>query len=73
MLSHTIGQALAGFETAGSAKSVRYDLAGLIAGCPQPFILVLDDFHHIRSEESAALVDLIIANLPPASTLVLAG
>ena len=49
------------------------DLAGLIADAVEPFVLVLDDVHHLNSDESASLIDRIIEQLPPHSTLVLVG
>ena len=53
---------------------VRFDdVAQLIADPDEPFVLVLDDVHHIDSDESADLIDLIIDRLPPHSTLILVG
>ena len=49
------------------------DVAKLIAAPEEPFVLVLDDIHHIVSEEAAGFVDLIIDHLPSHSTLILIG
>lgn len=49
------------------------DLAELVAAPIVPFVLVLDDVHHIESEESSQIIDLVIEHLSPDSTLVLVG
>ncbi len=45
----------------------------LIADPDEPFVLVLDDVHHIVSAESAGLIELMIDHLPSHSTLILVG
>ena len=50
-----------------------HEVARLVGELDEPFVLVLDDIHHLVSEESAHLVDAIIGRLPPHSTIVLAG
>jgi LuxR family maltose regulon positive regulatory protein len=49
------------------------DVAKLVAAPAEPFVLVLDDVHHLVSDESAALIDLIIGHLSRDSVLVLIG
>jgi LuxR family transcriptional regulator, maltose regulon positive regulatory protein len=49
------------------------DVAKLVAAPVEPFVLVLDDIHHLVSDESAALIDLIIGHLSRDSLLVLVG
>ncbi len=49
------------------------DLAELVAAPIEPFVLVLDDVHHIDGVESSGVIDLVIDHLPPDSTLVLVG
>ncbi len=49
------------------------DLAELVAESADPFVLVLDDIHHLESDESARVIDLLIDHLPPRSTIVLVG
>jgi LuxR family maltose regulon positive regulatory protein len=49
------------------------DVAKLVAAPVEPFVLVLDDVHHLVSDESAALIDLIISHLSRDSLLVLVG
>ena len=49
------------------------DLTRLISAPDEQFVLVLDDIHHLVSDEAVGLVDLIIDQLPPHSTLVLIG
>ena len=49
------------------------DLAQLIADPDEPFVLVLDDIHHLDSDESAELIDLVVDHLPPHSMLILVG
>ncbi len=73
VLGHALRQALAGLGTAPSGSTAGPDLKGTVASCSEPFILVLDDVHHLESEASAVLLSQVIAGLPPASTLVLVG
>jgi LuxR family maltose regulon positive regulatory protein len=49
------------------------DLAELAAAPNEPFVLVLDDVHHIEGEESSAVIDLLVDHLSPDSLLVLIG
>ena len=73
VLAHTLSQALSGLGPSGPDATPRDATAALVAGCTEPFVLVLDDVHHIESQASAELLELVIANLPWPSTLVLAG
>ena len=78
VLAHTIANGLTDRPWSdvdlGADVGVRFDdVAQLIAAPDEPFVLVLDDVHHIVSEESADLIDLIIDRLPPHSTLILVG
>jgi LuxR family maltose regulon positive regulatory protein len=49
------------------------DLVELVAAPNEPFVLVLDDVHHIEGEESSAVIDLLVDHLSPDSLLVLIG
>ncbi len=49
------------------------EVAGLVGGLHDPFVLVLDDIHHLVSEDSTHLIGVLIDSLPPDSTIVLAG
>ncbi len=76
VLAHVIATELA--DRSWSNLDVDDDVpfegvAQLIADPDEPFVLVLDDVHHIVSEESADLIGLIIDRLPRHSTLVLVG
>lgn len=73
VLAHTLTQGLADLGSSGPDATSGRGLADLVAGCTEPFVLVLDDIHCIDGAASAALFDLVIENLPPESTLVLAG
>jgi LuxR family maltose regulon positive regulatory protein len=39
----------------------------------EPFVLALDDVHHLRSADALAVVDAIVDAVPPGSQVVLAG
>jgi LuxR family maltose regulon positive regulatory protein len=78
VLAHAIANGLTDRPSSdvalGAEVGVRFDDVAQLIGAPdEPFVLVLDDVHHIVSEESADLIDLIIDRLPPHSTLVLVG
>ena len=60
-------------EMAADLPARSNDVAQLVAASEMPFVLVLDDVHHIVSDGSADLIDLVIDHLPPHSTLVLVG
>jgi LuxR family maltose regulon positive regulatory protein len=45
----------------------------LVDGMDDPFVLVLDDVHHVDSAESLAVLDALVRCLPASSTLVLVG
>lgn len=47
--------------------------AELIRSCSTPFVVVLDDLHVIDDVDSSEVIATLGANLPPGSTLVLAG
>jgi LuxR family transcriptional regulator, maltose regulon positive regulatory protein len=49
------------------------DLVELVAAPNEAFVLVLDDVHHIESEESSAVIDLVVDHLSPDSVLLLVG
>lgn len=73
VLGHALRQAVANFRTAPLTSTAVPDLARTLATCTEPFVLVLDDLHHLESEASAALLSKLIAGLPSTSTLVLVG
>ena len=77
VLAHVVANGLAdrrhdNVDTAGGGAPFA-DVSQLIAYPDEPFVLVMDDIHHIVSDESAELIDLIIDRLSPDSTLVLIG
>lgn len=49
------------------------DLVELVGAPNEPFVLVLDDVHHVEGEESSAVIDLLVDHLSPDSLLVLVG
>lgn len=53
-------------------SGIRRSLTGAMRNAP-PFVLVLDDVHHLDSVDSIDLVATLAEDLPPESTLVLAG
>lgn len=53
-------------------SSTNRSLAGMMRSAP-PFVLVLDDLHHLDSSESIDLIGCLAEELPPPSTLVLVG
>lgn len=78
VLGHALVKGLDGHRTpdtdCDAARRAPLDeLTHLVADAGEPFVLVLDDIHHIVSEESAHLICLIVDKLPPDSTLVLSG
>jgi LuxR family maltose regulon positive regulatory protein len=73
VLGHALRQAVASLRTAPLNSTADPDIARMVASCTEPFILVLDDVHHLESGASAALLSQVIAGLPPTSTLVLVG
>ncbi len=60
-------------DNAGTGAGPFDDLAELVAAADRPFVLVMDDVHHISSDDSTGLIDLIIDRLPAHSTLILVG
>ena len=78
VLAHVLTDGLADFEgtdldrqAAGLGSSD--DLWRSIAGIDEPFVLVLDDIHHLTDRASTDPIDVVIENLRPDSTLVLVG
>ena len=61
------------FEGRGVVGIVAPGLGALVDRIEWPFVLVLDDVHHIDSIESLAVLDALAEHLPPSSTLVLSG
>ena len=72
-MSHAIEQIVASLRTGASDSQADPDIARMVASCTEPFVLVLDDIHHLESEASATLLSQVTANLAPSSTLVLVG
>ena len=58
---------------AGPFTTLLPEFRAFVELLDQPFVLVLDDVHHIHDEEALALIDVVAQQLPPGSTLVLAG
>jgi LuxR family maltose regulon positive regulatory protein len=52
---------------------VAPELGSAIGRARRPFVLVLDDVHHLRSQPSVDLLDALVRNVPAASTIVLIG
>ena len=55
------------------ARVVAPALGRLVQRCTAPFVLVLDDAHHVRSTAAADLLDFLVAHVPPSATIVLVG
>ncbi len=49
------------------------ELERLIDGLDEPFVLVLDDIHHLVGESSTRLINVLIDGLAPDSTIILVG
>ncbi len=78
VLAHVLSEVLADLGRAGLVGRTAdlgssHDLRQSMAGVDEPFILVLDDIHHLTDKASTAPIDVIIENLPRDSTLVLIG
>ncbi len=78
VLAHAIAASLLGRRPpdAGAANDQTGpfgDLVELVGAPNEPFVLVLDDVHHIESEESSGVIDLVVDHLSPDSMLVLVG
>ena len=58
---------------ARSARQTIRRLASALPSITQPFVLVLDDVHRLRSRECARAVTVLAEHVPEGSTLVLAG
>ena len=48
-------------------------MGSFVDGLTQPFVLVLDDVHHVDADASLAVIDAVASHLPSSSTLVLCG
>jgi len=48
-------------------------LGSFLDGLDRPFVLVLDDVHHVDAADSLAVIDAVASHLPASSTLVLCG
>ncbi len=77
VLLPTLAEGLAGRRTVelrGVRGAAALDGFGrLVRSQESPFTVVLDDIHRLSSVESSEVVAVLAANLPPHSTLVLAG
>lgn len=86
VLTDALRRALSGltevsFDDLPPVPSTPRELAGvflpafgsLVRSCRVPFVLVLDDIHHVDARASAAIIETLAKNLPAASTLILAG
>jgi LuxR family transcriptional regulator, maltose regulon positive regulatory protein len=49
------------------------ELGRLVRRCAVPFVLVLDDVHSIESQGCTDVLDALVRNVPPMSTVVLVG
>ena len=49
------------------------ELAASVAAAPQPFVLALDDCHHLTAPESVHAIDTLAEHLAPGCQLALAG
>jgi LuxR family maltose regulon positive regulatory protein len=52
---------------------VAPELGSAIARARRPFVLVLDDVHHLLSQPSVDMLDALVRHVPAASTIVLIG
>jgi LuxR family transcriptional regulator, maltose regulon positive regulatory protein len=57
--------------TVGSPSLERF--RAMVAGCSRPFMLVLDDVHELVDHDVVATLGVLIGDLPPGSTVVLAS
>ena len=76
VLAHVVANGLAdrSWSEGDIGDDERFDgIAQLIATPDEPFVLVLDDIHHVVSDDSAELIELMIDHLPSHSTLILVG
>jgi LuxR family maltose regulon positive regulatory protein len=78
VFGHSLNQALSDLDPTdldptGPNAPAGHDTARLLGGCTNPFVLVLDDIHHLEGEASLTLLNSLIEHLPPASTLVIVG
>jgi LuxR family maltose regulon positive regulatory protein len=48
-------------------------LASALAAAPRPLLLILDDAHQLRSDDSVEALSAIVEHVPDGSTMVLAG
>jgi LuxR family maltose regulon positive regulatory protein len=60
-------------ELNGPVANLAPKVGAFIAAIDRPFVLVLDDAHHVDSPSSLAVLDAVADHLPPGSTLVLSG
>lgn len=67
----TLNGRAGGEELAGEELVPTF--AQLVRACPTPFVVVLDDIHNVDEPMGAEVLDVLAENLPPTSTLVLAG
>ncbi len=68
------GSRFAGWSTTEStAQSVSRRLAATIGTIRRPFVLVIDDVHHLTVEDAVELIDHIVGCLPPGSQLAVAS
>lgn len=85
-LTFTLGRALAGVadlavetlpiappDSRGFLDTVVPAFGALLGECRTPFVLVLDDVHHVDGEPASAVLAALAENVPPESTLVLCG
>jgi LuxR family maltose regulon positive regulatory protein len=68
----SIASALADLADLAPAATIG-ELAGAVGRRDKPFVLVLDDLHHLRAREAHAVVMAMAEAMRPGSQLVLAG
>lgn len=60
-------------RSSGPAESALGQLSAAAVRAPQPFLVVLDDVHHITDERGLELLDGLVGEVPAGSQIAMAG